>query len=114
MEAEVKEAIVLLKNLEYQLKHEPYGDLNKFTDFAELYQVIDETIFDLQNTKYEGITLSVRVGKTMSYINDALAFRGLRLSKKQSEAWNLFVHPTDKKLQKKEIIFKLINEFGVW
>lgn len=114
MEAEVKEAIVLLKNLEYQLKHETYGDLNKFTDFAELYQVIDETIFDLQNTKYEGITLSVRVGKTMSYINDALAFRGLRLSKKQSEAWNLFVHPTDKKLQKNEIIFKLINEFGVW
>ena len=50
----------------------------------------------------------------MSYINDALAFRGLRLSKKQSEAWNLFVHPTDKKLQKNEIIFKLINEFGVW
>lgn len=81
MEAEVKEAIVLLKNLEYQLKHEPYGDLNKFTDFTELYQVIDETIFDLQNKKYEGITLSVRVGKTMSYINDALAFRGLRLSK---------------------------------
>lgn len=114
MEAEVKEAIVLLKNLEYQLKHGTYGDLNKFTDFAELYQVIDETIFDLQNTKYEGITLSVRVGKTMSYINDALAFRGLRLSKKQSEAWNLFVHPTDKKLQKNEIIFKLINEFGVW
>ena len=36
MEAEVKEAIVLLKNLEYQLKHETYGDLNKFTDFAEL------------------------------------------------------------------------------
>ena len=35
MEAEVKEAIVLLKNLEYQLKHEPYGDLNKFTDFTE-------------------------------------------------------------------------------
>ena len=97
MEAEVKEAIVLLKNLEYQLKHETYGDLNKFTDFAELYQVIDETIFDLQNTKYEGITLSVRVGKIMSYINDALAFRGLRLSKKQSEAWNLFVHPTHKK-----------------
>ncbi|MDK7121296.1 hypothetical protein QP391_08540 [Lactobacillus paragasseri] len=32
----------------------------------------------------------------------------------QSEAWNLFVHPTDKKLQKNEIIFKLINEFGVW
>ena len=110
MEAKVKEAIVLLKNLEYQLKHEPYGNLNKFTDFAELYQVIDETISDLQNKKYEGITLSVRVGKTMSYINDALAFRGLRFSKKQSEAWNLFVHPTDEKLQKNEIIFKLINQ----
>ncbi len=50
----------------------------------------------------------------MSYINDALAFRGLRFSKKQSEAWNLFLHPTDKNLQKNEIIFKLINQFGVW
>ena len=100
MESEVKQAIVLLKNLEYQLKHEPYGDLNTFTNFTELYQVIDETLFDLQNKKYEGITLSIRVGKTMSYINDALAFRGLRFSKKQSEAWSLFLHPTDKNLQK--------------
>ena len=114
MESEVKQAIVLLKNLEYQLKHEPYGDLNTFTNFTELYQVIDETLFDLQNKKYEGITLSIRVGKTMSYSNDALAFRGLRFSKKQSEAWNLFLHPTDKNLQKNEIIFKLINQFGVW
>ena len=114
MESEVKQAIVLLKNLEYQLKHEPYGDLNTFTNFTELYQVIDETLFDLQNKKYEGITLSIRVGKTMSYINDALAFRGLRFSKKQSESWNLFLHPTDKNLQKNEIIFKLINQFGVW
>ena len=38
MEAEVKEAIVLLKNLEYQLKHGTYGDLNKFTDYKE-YQL---------------------------------------------------------------------------
>lgn len=115
MDHETKQTFDLLKNLEYQLKNEPYGDLNKFADFDELYGVIDDTLSDLQTKKFEGITLSVRVGKTMSYISDALAFRGLRFSEKQSQAWKAFINPTDKKLQKNEIIFKIINELrGGW
>ncbi|WP_297815455.1 hypothetical protein [uncultured Lactobacillus sp.] len=111
---DVKQAYALLNNLKYELKNEPYGKNNQFLAFDELYQVIDKTLYDLKHQSYEGITLSIRLGKTMSYINDALAFRGLRLSEKQAQAWDLFIHPTDKSLQKNEVIFKLINQFGVW
>ena len=114
MNNEAKQAFILLENLKIQLKREPYGELNRFTKFDELYQIIDDTLTDLQQKSYEGITLSIRVGKTMTYISDALAFEGLRFSKKQAEAWEAFSRPSDQKLQNNATAIKLIQHLGSW
>lgn len=117
MNNEAKQAFILLENLKIQLKREPYGELNRFIKFDELYQIIDDTLTDLQQKSYEGITLSIRsirVGKTMTYISDALAFEGLRFSKKQAEAWEAFSRPSDQKLQNNATAIKLIQHLGSW
>lgn len=76
-----EEYVELLSDLKKSLQNSSFTKLNK------VYREIDKTIMDLQKEKLEGIALPIRVQKLVYFINDCIAFDGMKLNSDQKKYW---------------------------
>lgn len=74
--------INLLDNFKKSLQDNPYPRME------EINQGLDKVINNLHKKKLEGIALPIEVLGAVNFVNDFIAFGGLKLSPMQSNCWH--------------------------